>query len=123
MKTEELIPKIKSHEKYRGQLLLHQELKSYHPNGRFPLPTEFQSILDNLDLELYAFQGRAISSFLGENNLFMVGGYGIGISTTIELLSLHTIWHKNKTVLYLERSPERLENRSSRTKTSIRKNL
>jgi len=121
MTHDKLISEIKRHKKYRGQLLPYKTINSSKTKGESSLTPEFNYLLESLELKLFDYQEKALSSFQENKDIFMVGGYGTGISTTIDILSIYSLFYQGKSVLYLEPNAKKLEKKTNRLKKRFSK--
>ena len=121
MTNNEFISIIKKHYKYRGQLLPYKTINSSNTKEKSSLTPELDYLLESLELKLFDYQEKALSSFQMNKDIFMVGGYGTGISTTIDILSIYSLFYKGKSILYLEPNAKKLEEKTIRLKERFSK--
>ncbi|MCK4358800.1 MAG: DEAD/DEAH box helicase family protein, partial [Candidatus Cloacimonetes bacterium] len=121
MSNDELIRNIKTHKKYKGQLLLYRDIQASKINEKYNLNTQFEYVLNAIGIRLFDFQEKAILAYQDDKDIFIAGGYGSGRSTTIDILSVYTLFFQGQSIIYLLPNTTQLEEKSERLRSSIQK--
>lgn len=96
------IEHIKNHKNYRGQLKFYQKIVKTAAKENSSDIAGFDEILGSLGLQLYKYQKKALRDYSRDKNIYLAGGYGCGLTTTINLLSLYSIYYLGRSVICIE---------------------